>query len=133
MSMRHAYATTVQAEINVTPLVDVMLALVVIMIVTAPLAMHRIPLPLAGSGLDMAPRTLAVSVKTTGEFYLDGVSVSRAQLAAAFATAAAAASPPTLDVKPEASASYENVATVLALAKSNGLPAIRIEGAAGTD
>jgi biopolymer transport protein ExbD len=133
MSTRHAYATEVQAEINVTPLVDVMLALVVILIVTAPLAMHRIALPIGGPGVDSAARTLAVSVKSTGELYLDGVGVNRAQLAAAFASAASAARPPTLDVKPDASASYESVATVLALAQSNGVPAIRVEGAAATD
>jgi len=122
------YAPQMQAEINVTPLVDVMLALVVILMITAPLALHRIPLPLGGSDSQQTPRTLSLSLKSTGELYLDGAAVSRAQLASALTAAAAADSPPVLEIKPEASASYDHLAQVLSLAKRSALPAIRIEG-----
>ncbi len=122
------YAPQVQAEINVTPLVDVMLALVVILMITAPLALHRIPLPLGGSESAQTPRILSLSLKSTGELYLDGVAVNRAQLATALAAAAALDEPPVLDLKPEASASYDHLAQVLSLANRSGLPAIRVEG-----
>ncbi|MEP7044483.1 MAG: biopolymer transporter ExbD [Dokdonella sp.] len=124
-----AYAPQVQAEINVTPLVDVMLALVVILMITAPLALHRIPLPLGAPHGGQVPRTLSLSVKSTGELYLDGSGINHAQLASALTAAANADNPPLLDVKPEASASYDDVANVLALAKRSGVSAIRIEGA----
>ncbi|MEO6687913.1 MAG: biopolymer transporter ExbD [Dokdonella sp.] len=121
-------APAVQAEINVTPLIDVMLALVMILMLTAPLALHKLSLPLAGSNGQALPKTLMLSVKSTGELYLDGIAISRAQLAVAFAAAAAAASPALLEVHPEATTRYDDVATVLALARNNGMDAIRVEG-----
>ncbi|HEY0179257.1 MAG TPA: biopolymer transporter ExbD [Dokdonella sp.] len=113
-------------EVNVTPLVDVMLALVVILLVAAPLATHRLPLPLGGSAPETVQRTLKLSVLSTGELYLDGAAVNRAQLAATLAAAAAAGTPPALELRPDATARYDDVAAVLALAEQNGAT-IRIE------
>ena len=136
MSIRslQSYAPTpVRAEINVTSLIDVLLALVLILMVTAPLSMHRIPLPLGASTAGAEPTILGLSVKTTGELYLDGAAVSRAQLSAALATAANGVSPPILEIRPEATTRYDDVAMVLALAKRSGLPAIRVEGTRATE
>jgi biopolymer transport protein ExbD len=118
----------VQAEINVTPLIDVMLALVMILMLTAPLALHRLSLPLVGGDSAAKPRTLQLSVKSTGELYLDGTAVSRAQLAAALTVAANAAVASLLEVHPEATTRYDDLATVLALARNSGMDAIRVEG-----
>lgn len=136
MSVRslQSYAPSpVRAEINVTSLIDVLLALVLILMVTAPMAMHRIPVPLGASSADGEPTILGLSVKSTGELYLDGTAVSRAQLSAALAIAANSASPPVLDIRPEASTRYDEVAAALALAKRSGLPTIRIEGTRPSD
>ena len=136
MSVRslQSYAPTpVRAEINVTSLIDVLLALVLILMVTAPLSMHRIPLPLGGHSAGDEPTILGLSVKTTGELYLNGTAVSRAQLSTALETAANSTSPPILEVRPEASTRYDDVAAVLALAKRSGLPAIRVEGTRTAD
>jgi biopolymer transport protein ExbD len=121
-------ARAVQAEINVTPLIDVLLALVMILMVIAPLALHRITLPLGGDGGLPPPHTLSLSVKSTGELYLDGAAVSRGQLATALGLAANAPAPTMLDIHAEATASYDDVAHVLALAKSSGMDSIRVEG-----
>jgi biopolymer transport protein ExbD len=126
-SLRFA-APALQPEINVTPLIDVMLALVMILMLTAPLALHRLSLPLSGGDNPSQARTLVLSVKSTGELYLDGLTVSRAQLATAFGTAANAPAPVLLEVHPEATTRYDDVAAVLALAKNSGLDAIRVEG-----
>lgn len=127
-----SYAPTVQADINVTPLIDVMLALVMILMLTAPLALHRLPLPLGGpDGATAPPRTLGLSIKSTGELYLDGTAVNRAQLASALAAAAQAEMPPVLEVHPEATTRYDDVATTLALARNSGMSAIRVEGVRG--
>ena len=121
-------APAVQAEINVTPLIDVMLALVMILMLTAPLALHKLTLPLGGGNSGPQPRTLSLSVKETGELYLDGSAVNRAQLKTAFTYAANAAAPVLLEVHPEATARYDDVASVLALARNSGMDAIRVEG-----
>lgn len=118
----------VQAEINVTSLIDVMLALVLILMLTAPLAMHRMPVPLGSNSDGAESETLGLSIKQTGELYLEGNAVNRAQLSAMLASAAAGANPPILEVRPEANTRYDEVATILALAKRSGLLTIRVEG-----
>src|SRR5947199_4062133 len=62
----------VMAEINVTPLVDVMLVLLIIFMITAPLAAHKIKVELPIASLDKPPEEAAkqpitLTVKDTGE------------------------------------------------------------------
>lgn len=124
-----AYAPMpVRTEINVTSLIDVLLVLVLILMLTAPMAMHRIPMPLGASRDGTEPKVLGLSIKATGELYLEGSAINRAQLATLLATAADRTDAPVLEIRPEATARYDQVADVLALAKSSGLPAIRVEG-----
>ena len=110
-----------RAEINVTPLIDVLLALVVIMIVAAPIAMRRLPLPLDSHRSGVPPHTLALSILSTGELYLEGVAVNRAQLAGTLSFEAAAAQPPVLEIRSDANTPYDKVADTLALAQRSGL------------
>ena len=63
----------VMAEINVTPMVDVMLVLLIIFMVAAPLLTDGVPLDLPqtkAKSLDQDKEPLTVSVKNTGEVYL---------------------------------------------------------------
>lgn len=130
MTARSLEASAVRSEINVTPLIDVMLALVMILMVTAPLVMHRVPLPIGeGHSTPAATPTMKLSILSTGELYLDHAPVSRAQLAAALDAAAKAERPPALEIHAEAEARYDNVAAALALAQRAGLPSIRVEAA----
>ena len=123
----HAAAT--QAEINVTPLIDVLLALVVILMVTAPLAIKRLPLPLGSDRSDSPPpRTLGLSVLSTGELYLEGHAVSRAELASALALEAQMPKPPVLEIRSDADTPYAKVVEALAVARNSGIEGIQIEG-----
>ena len=64
----------VMSEINVTPLVDVMLVLLIIFIVTAPLALSTVPLNLPKAGLDEMGKPvdpLVLSVDLQGTFYFE--------------------------------------------------------------
>lgn len=121
-------APAVQTEINVTPLIDVMLVLLMIVMLTAPMVMHRNPLPLGSNGGGAPPVLLALSVKSTGEMYLQGAAVTRASLSSALTAAANGDNPPVLDVRAEASTRYDDIAAVLALAREAGLESIRVEG-----
>ena len=95
-------AFAAQASINVTPLIDVLLVLLMILMLTTPLTTRRVPLPLGADEPGATPPPeLQLALKPTGELYLDGVAVSRAELSAALATAAAAARPPLLDLRPD--------------------------------
>lgn len=114
------------AEINVTPLIDVLLALVVILIVAAPMALHRVPLPADSHRQAATPRTLALSILSTGEIYLGGVAMNRAQLARTLSAEALALPAPLLEIRSDADTPYEKVADALALAQGSGLGAISI-------
>jgi|SRR5690606_23863606 len=118
-----------QATINVTPLIDVLLVLLMILMLTTPLATQRVMLPLGGHDAGAAPpKDLRLSLKSTGELYLDGVAVSRAQLSAALSAAAGAVEPPLLELQPEAEVRYEDMLSTLVLAQDSGLAAIRVQG-----
>lgn len=123
----HAAAT--QVEINVTPLIDVLLALVVILMVTAPLAIKRLPLPLGSQPIDAPmPWTLGLSVLSTGELYLEGHAVSRAELASALSLEARMPKPAVLEIRSDADTPYAKVADALAVARGSGIEGIQIEG-----
>ena len=72
------------AEINVVPLVDIILVVLIIFMVTAPLVMNPsidVNLPEAASGeSDEKPKHIAVTVSKQGELYIDGSKVTLEQL-----------------------------------------------------
>jgi biopolymer transport protein TolR len=73
------------AEINVTPLVDVMLVLLIIFMVTAPLLKAGVPVQLPESrarALSESARQLTVTLDRNGAAYLNGNRLARGQLAA---------------------------------------------------
>lgn len=122
-------ASNEQAEINVTPLIDVLLALVVILMIAAPLSMKKLGVPLAGSAApQIEQRTATLSILSTGELFLDGNAINRAQLGATLSAWAESAQPPSLDIRSDRETSYDKVASALAIAQRSGLAAIRVEG-----
>ena len=113
------------AEINTTPLVDVMLVLLVIFIITAPLFHQAVQIDLPrvdSTKLDDKPRVLQVAIDDSGALYLDGTRIDRAELAAQFAAAAQAGkSVPELHLRADRGTRYERVTDVLALAQKAGI------------
>jgi biopolymer transport protein TolR len=76
------------AEINVTPLVDVMLVLLIIFMVTAPLLVAGIPVKLPDSrakALEQDQKPVTLSIDSSGKIYLDEIAVSEADLPQRFA------------------------------------------------
>lgn len=121
-------ASNEQAEINVTPLIDVLLALVVILMIAAPLTMKKLNVPLSGGREAAPPRTATLSVLSTGELFLDGNAINRAQLDATLSAWANSPQPPALDIRADRETSYDKVASTLAIAQNSGLAAIRVQG-----
>src|SRR5687768_10213173 len=79
------------AEINMIPLIDVMLVLLVIFIITAPLLTHavKIELPKASSRPNVAqPQNIQLGIKTNGEVYWNGEVVDPRALAERMSIAA---------------------------------------------
>ena len=83
---------TPMAEINVTPLVDVMLVLLIIFMVTAPLLVAGVPINLPDSrakALDQGDKPVQVSLDAHGKLFVDEAEISAADLPARLAEIAA--------------------------------------------
>ncbi len=82
------------AEINMTPLIDVMLVLLVIFIITAPLFTHAIRLDLpkvAAAPARQTPQTISLSIDAAGKLYWNGTVITLEQMRARFVEAGKAA------------------------------------------
>ena len=118
----------VLAEINITPLVDVLLTVLIIFMVTTPLVTRSIPFPL-GTGEPSAkqePLILGLSIRDTGELVLDRQSSSRFALDQSLRVAASGGQPLSLEIRPDAHSSYDNLANVLAIAQNNQITNLRV-------
>ena len=112
------------SDINMTPLVDVMLVLVVIFILTAPLLASsiRLDLPQAeGTGPAAAPESVTVVVDATGQAYLDDQPLSQAALAVRLQRIGAAQPATEVQLRADASVPYGRVVEVMGLAQQAGL------------
>ncbi|QQQ01418.1 ExbD/TolR family protein [Lysobacter enzymogenes] len=111
------------AEINVTPLVDVMLVLLIIFMVTAPAVTGqlKLSLPVPTPAPERTSPKAELNVQQDGSFVLDGRALTRAQLSTAL-TALAAENPETvLTVDANADADYQAFAQALAAADEAGI------------
>ena len=112
------------AEINVTPMVDVMLVLLVIFIITAPLFTHAIKLNLPQAQSAPAPEkpeTVSLSINAAGAIFWNDKPVARKELDARLAEAAKKTPQPELQLRADKSTRYEVIAQVMAAAQNNGL------------
>ncbi|WP_321904700.1 ExbD/TolR family protein [Paraburkholderia tropica] len=111
-------------EINMTPLVDVMLVLLIVFMVTIPVIRHavKIDLPHASSVKeDTKPAQINVSIEADGTVLWDGNVVSDDQLTAKIAAAAQQQPQPELHLNADRKVQYEKVAQVMSAAQSGGL------------
>jgi biopolymer transport protein ExbD len=112
------------AEINVIPLVDIMLVLLVIFIVTAPLLTNavKIDLPKVASQPNEAePASVQVAIDGEGHFYWDGEAIDRVTLSARLAAAGAREPAPELHLRADRNTRYEILAKLMAEAGKAGL------------
>jgi len=112
------------ADMNVVPLVDVMLVLLVIFIVTAPLLTHavKIDLPKASSSANITkPAHIEFGIREDGSLFWSGEQVALDQLPARFAAEAKKEPQPELHIRADRHAHYEKVAQVMAIAAKAGL------------
>jgi biopolymer transport protein ExbD len=112
------------SEINMTPLVDVMLVLLIIFIVCAPLMTQAIKVDLPqvnAAALDQKPETIRLTVKADGEVYWDDHKVSDADLKAKLEAASHAEPQPEVHMSADKEARYEKIAEVMGATRDAGL------------
>ncbi|MDP1652616.1 MAG: biopolymer transporter ExbD [Rhodocyclaceae bacterium] len=111
-------------DMNVVPLVDVMLVLLVIFIVTTPLLTHavKIDLPKASSSANITkPEHIEFGIRENGELYWNGEPVTLDALPQRFASEAPKQPQPEVHIRADRDVHYEKVAKVMALAAKAGL------------
>ena len=115
---------SMMSDINVTPMVDVMLVLLIIFILTAPMFTQavRLDLPQAKAApATAAPGTVTIAIDAAGALYWDGALVDAGQLDARLMRAAAVLPQPELQLRADKNTRYEVVAQVMAAAQLRGL------------
>ncbi len=114
----------VMNEINMTPLVDVMLVLLIIFIITVPVMKHavNVDLPQATSQREeVKPDTLRLSVDAAGLYYLNGNLVRDEALPGLLQAEGARTPQPELHINGDKAVRYERVAQAMAMAHQAGL------------
>jgi biopolymer transport protein ExbD len=114
----------VMNEINMTPMVDVMLVLLIIFIITVPVMKHavNIDLPRASNVPQEAkPETIRLSVDAAGDYYWNENKVTEEAMLLQLKAAATQNPQPELHIRGDKAVRYERVATAMAAAQQAGV------------
>jgi biopolymer transport protein ExbD len=118
-------------DINTTPLIDVMLVLLVMLIITIPIQLHSVSLNMP-SGTPppslIKPEIVKVDIDPTNQMFWNGELTDLPGLQEKFKNAATAEPQPEVHIRPDKGARYDVVAAVLASAQRNGVTKMGIVG-----
>jgi biopolymer transport protein ExbD len=115
------------AEINMIPLIDVMLVLLVIFIITAPLLTHavKVDLPKAASQPNVTkPDNVQLAIDAEGRVYWNGEVLDRSGWRSRMDAAAGLKPQPEVHIRADGAVAYRKVAEVMADAAKSGLTRI---------
>ncbi|MBK7314657.1 ExbD/TolR family protein [Candidatus Aalborgicola defluviihabitans] len=116
--------TEVMNEINMTPLVDVMLVLLIIFIITVPVMKHAISVELPSATAlrqTIKPETIALSVDAQGGYFWNQNPVSEQELVRLLEIEATKNPQPELHIRGDKAVRYEFVVQAMAQARQAGL------------
>ncbi|MDR2332291.1 biopolymer transporter ExbD [Diaphorobacter ruginosibacter] len=117
----------VMNEINMTPLVDVMLVLLIIFIITVPVIKHAVPvdLPRASNTEEVIkPETIRLSVTEDGKYHWNELDIGDDELEPRLAAEAKKDPQPDLHIRGDKNVRYERVAQAMAAAQRAGVKKI---------
>jgi biopolymer transport protein ExbD len=122
----------VMVDINTTPLVDVLLVLLVMLIITIPIQLHAVNIEMPGASAPPPPAepvVVRLDVTPAGQFLWNGEALAdRSALEAKLREAASRAEQPEIHLRPNRLAKYDAVAAALASAQRLGLVKIGLVG-----
>ena len=120
------------ADINTTPLIDVMLVLLVMIIITIPVQLHAVKLHLPGGDPPPAahqPEVVQIDIAPAGALAWNGTPVADpADLHARLVAAAAQPEQPEMHVRPDQGAKYDAFAAVMVAVNRAGLTRVGVIG-----
>ncbi len=114
-------------EMNLIPLIDIMLVLMIIFLVTATVLNPSVPLDLPKTSAtvnDAPPEVLQISIDAEGGIYWDQEKLSLDELSARLGEQVAAGKNPQINLRADKEGKYDMVAQVLALASQSGMTKI---------
>ena len=114
----------VMSEINVTPLVDVMLVLLVIFILTVPVLTHSVKVDLPQTqklNTAVDPKAISISVDSDGSVYWNGKRIDNARLETMLAEVAAQEQQAEIRLYGDRRVAYEEVVKIMAVAQRAGI------------
>ncbi|HVE51031.1 MAG TPA: biopolymer transporter ExbD [Casimicrobiaceae bacterium] len=118
-------------DINTTPLIDVMLVLLVMLIITIPIQLHSANLNLP-SGTPpptlVKPEIVKVDIDPSSQIFYNGDLADMATVREKFKAIASAEPQPEVHIRPDKSSKYDVVAAVLSEAQRNGVTKMGIVG-----
>ncbi|MFA7268192.1 MAG: biopolymer transporter ExbD [Sterolibacterium sp.] len=118
-------------DINTTPLIDVMLVLLIMLIITIPIQTHAVKmnLPVDAPAHSVPPETVTIVVDADGSILWNGQLVpGKAELETRMHAAAAMTEQPELHLRPHKLVKYQHVAMVMAAAQRLGLKKVGVIG-----
>ena len=122
----------VMVEMNTTPLIDVMLVLIIMLIISLPPQTHAVKLDMPVTNNpppDVPPEVVEILVDFDGSSYWNGSKIADGKMLRSYLTQAAHKVPmPEVHLKPHKLAKYDSVAKVLATAQRLGVTSIGIVG-----
>ncbi len=122
----------VMVDLNTTPLIDVMLVLLIMLIITIPIQLHSVNMnmpPASNVKPLVEPEIVKIDIDETGRIFWNAVPViDRNELQAKMAASAALAVQPEIHLRPNKLAKYEVVAYVMAASQRAGLVKMGILG-----
>jgi biopolymer transport protein ExbD len=111
-------------EINMTPMVDIMLVLLIIFIITVPVMKHAVNIDLphaTNQAENIKPETVRLSVDAQGAYFINEAPVLDADLPTQLQLAAAQNPQPDMHIRADKNVRYERVAQAMAAAQQAGL------------
>jgi len=121
----------VMMEINTTPLIDVMLVLLVMLIITIPIQLHAVNLemPVGVPPVQEKVEKIRIDINADNHLQWNGLTVSMTELDQKMQTIGQSAVQPEVHIRPDKDARYAVFANVLAGSKRHGLTKIAVIGA----
>ncbi|MGB3167219.1 MAG: biopolymer transporter ExbD [Alteraurantiacibacter sp.] len=116
--LNRSYSTAPQPmhELNITPLIDVLLVLLVMLILSIPIATNSVEVDLpTGDGEKTEKQTIALTLTRAGTVFWDGEAIDTPELESRLAAAAASSIEPVIRFEPEANTSYNDAVQVIHL------------------
>ncbi len=118
-------------DINTTPLIDVMLVLLVMLIITIPIQLHAVSLDMpvgTPPTNNIKPEKIQIDIDDKSIVYWQGLPVSAAELETNMANVAAQPTQPEVHIRPNKASQYSVFANVLSSSKRKGLTKMAVIG-----